>query len=914
MSIKLKNKNLITEKTPRSLIRPGELLLILMLIIPPIELPSAKADSALNFDPFISTGAPNRPAGDDLTGSDSTVIPQINFNNNNISMAFQIISDAAGWSIFPTAQVSNAKISLWAKNITAKELLDTVVTMAGFIYHRQRNLFTVMTYDEYVQYYGLAKKVLSFEYADAAAVNTAIKPFLSKLGVTVVHKQTNKILIYDTDANLKFITPILKKLDTPSENITIQVIKLTYADSKGLAKILQTAFAIRQRRTPVAKSESAQKNKTTAQTQKSLPNNKKGTSKAPVFSKNKLTAPLPGKTPQTPLVHLQRITIPQNQIGIYPLTHANQLLVVGTESDIKKVKSILKKIDVPGQHAALDVITLKYADAKIVSQTLSQLFSQKQSKNMDQSPPLAGENLPSLKTAKQKRNKTNTPLVGENILQNPESEVKIFSIDRTNQLLIKAAPSDLEPIKKLVKKLDTYIEPVTKNYQFTYVDASEIYNGLHQVLNIKRSSTPTTSAGPTSSGNGKMEGIMLIKNTNSILLTAPPAAHRIMTTIVGNIDLPGRYKGGVIKIYKLDNADVQEVAAIVKEMLRKEKQQTPQTTEMKYAHQENQQQMQTEGAPKTGKTTEFISQVEAKVAVSKSKNSIIVQATEKEHHELGKLIEELDKRRRQVLIEAKIIEFTNTDNLNLGVELSHSSRDISSFTSFGLSSNLDPTTGVRNITVSPGGTAAVLRPDKLQAILQALKTKGNARITSAPQILVNNNAIGTINSIAEEPTTQTNQGETTTTTSFAGFVQAGTQFAITPHISEHDYLRVQYQITLNSFGTKPTDPSIPPPRNTSSIQSEATIPDGYTIVVGGLQTTDESKNVDKVPVLGDIPLLEWVFKNTSIEKKYKTTYLFITPTIIKSENFSDLKDASNNASKKAKRNSNIFPKSQKIKE
>jgi len=866
MSLKLKNKNLITEKMPRSLIRPGELLLMLMLIIPPIELPSAKADSALNFDPFISTGAPNRPAGDDLTGSDSTVIPQINFNNNNISMAFQIISDAAGWSIFPTAQVSNAKISLWAKNITAKELLDTVVTMAGFIYHRQRNLFTVMTYDEYVQYYGLAKKVLSFKYADAATVNTAIKPFLSKLGVTVVHKQTNKILIYDTDANLKFITPILKKLDTPSENIVIQVIKLTYADSKTLAKILQTAFT---------KSKLEQENKTTAQTWENSPNNKKGTSKATVFSKNKITARLPAKTPQMSPVRLQRLAVPKSQIGIYPVNHANQLLVVGTESDIEKVKNIVEKIDVPGQHAALDVITLKYADAKIVSQTLSHLFSQKQSKNTDQNPPLASENLPSLKAAEQKKNKTNTPLLGENILQSPESDVKIFSIDRTNQLLIKAALSDLEPIKKLVKQLDTYIQPVTKNYQFTYVDASEIYNGLHQVLNIKRSSTPTAaSVGETGSGNAKMEGIMLIKNTNSILLTAPPAAHRIMTTIVGNVDLPGRYKGGVIKIYKLDNADVQEVAAIVKEMLRKEKQQTPQTTEMKYAHQENQQQIQTEGAPKTEKTTEFISQVEAKVAVSKSKNSLIVQATEKEHHELGKLIDELDKRRRQVLIEAKIIEFTNTDNLNLGVELSHSSGDFSSFTSFGLSSNLDPTTGARNITVSPGGTAAVLRPDKLQAILQALKTEGNARITSAPQILVNNNAIGTINSIAEEPTTQTNQGQTTTSTSFAGFVQAGTQFAITPHISEHDYLRVQYQITLNSFGTKHTDPSIPPPRNTSSIQSEATIPDGYTIVVGGLQTTDESKNVDKVPVLGDIPLLEWVFKNTSIEKKYKTTYLF----------------------------------------
>jgi type IV pilus assembly protein PilQ len=207
---------------------------------------------------------------------------------------------------------------------------------------------------------------------------------------------------------------------------------------------------------------------------------------------------------------------------------------------------------------------------------------------------------------------------------------------------------------------------------------------------------------------------------------------------------------------------------------------------------------------------------------------------------------------------------------------------------------------VRDIIVSPGGTGAVLRPNKVQAILKALQSNGNVRIESAPQILVNDNAVGTIVSIAEEPTTQTNLGETTTTTSFAGFVEAGTQFAITPHISESDYLRVTYRITLNSFGTKPTDPSIPPPRNTSSIESEATVPDGSTIVVGGLQSVSESESVDKVPILGDLPLLDLVFRNTIIRKQYITTYLFITTTILRSEDFADLKDISKKALEEVK--------------
>jgi type II secretory pathway component GspD/PulD (secretin) len=199
--------------------------------------------------------------------------------------------------------------------------------------------------------------------------------------------------------------------------------------------------------------------------------------------------------------------------------------------------------------------------------------------------------------------------------------------------------------------------------------------------------------------------------------------------------------------------------------------------------------------------------------------------------------------------------------------------------------------------VSPGGTVAVLRPDKVQAILKALQTNANVRIESAPRILVNDNAVGSIASIAEEPTTQINQGQTTTTTSFAGFVQAGTQFAITPHISETDYLRVQYSIILNAFGAKSTDPSIPPPRSTSSIQSEATVPDGATIVVGGLQSTNERTTIDKVPLLGDIPLIGLAFRNTIIKKQHITTYLFITTTIMKNTDFSDLRDATNKALK-----------------
>lgn len=270
-------------------------------------------------------------------------------------------------------------------------------------------------------------------------------------------------------------------------------------------------------------------------------------------------------------------------------------------------------------------------------------------------------------------------------------------------------------------------------------------------------------------------------------------------------------------------------------------------------------------------------------------------ATARQHRELDQLIKELDQQRKQVLIEAKIVGITTSDDFNFGVELGYADGDTSLFTFFGLSSNLDPVTAARDIIVTPGGTAALLDPDSLQLLLQALKTNGNIRINSAPQILVNDNAVGFINSINEEPYTTTTQGNNSDQTAFGGFIEAGTKFVITPHISKEDYLRIEYQITLNSFTDDSSDPSIPPPRSTNTIQSEATIPNGYTIVVGGLKTSNEKEVVSKFPILGDIPVLSLLFKKTEIEKTYNTIFLFITARIMEQENFEDLKEVSRQA-------------------
>jgi general secretion pathway protein D len=153
---------------------------------------------------------------------------------------------------------------------------------------------------------------------------------------------------------------------------------------------------------------------------------------------------------------------------------------------------------------------------------------------------------------------------------------------------------------------------------------------------------------------------------------------------------------------------------------------------------------------------------------------------------------------------------------------------------------------------------------------------------------VNDNATGTLTSVAESPFTSVNASDTVATTSFAGYASAGTTVSVTPHISEDDYLRLIYSLTLNSF-TGAGAGGVPPPRQTNAIDSEVVVPDGYTVIVGGLKRQDITETVQKIPLLGDIPVLEHLFRNTTLTQVDSALFVFIRPVILRDDLFLDLK-------------------------
>lgn len=286
---------------------------------------------------------------------------------------------------------------------------------------------------------------------------------------------------------------------------------------------------------------------------------------------------------------------------------------------------------------------------------------------------------------------------------------------------------------------------------------------------------------------------------------------------------------------------------------------------------------------------------EAKVTADPNTNSIIVVGPPDVQRLYEQLIRTLDKRRPQVLIEATIVTIDTSGDFRLGVEIGRQSgtpdNQVITFSSFGLSTP-NPATGRLTLVPGAGFNGALISSDIADVVLRALEGSNRARVTSAPRILVNDNSVGTLTSIVQFPYASVNASDTVATTSFGNYAEAGTQITVTPHISEADYLQLEYVVSLSSFTGEPVqqaDVLLPPPRKEDTVESAVTIPDGATIVVGGLNRRNNTDDVDRVPLLGRIPIVEFLFSNRVKTESTSTLFVFLRPIILRDDRFEDLK-------------------------
>ncbi len=260
--------------------------------------------------------------------------------------------------------------------------------------------------------------------------------------------------------------------------------------------------------------------------------------------------------------------------------------------------------------------------------------------------------------------------------------------------------------------------------------------------------------------------------------------------------------------------------------------------------------------------------------------------------QLGQLVSALDERHPQVMVEALVLSLSKSQTRALGVELQRATSDgsvqIGLSNLFGLGSpNLD------ELTIPPasgtGFSGLVLEPGEFSVLVRALESLSNGRSLTMPKLLVGNNQVAKLDSTLQTPFASTNASTTVATTSFGGTFDAGTSISLKPQVSAGDQVVLDYSVSISAFVGAASDPALPPPRAETKLSSVVTVPDGSTVVVGGLEIEGQGTSSDQVPWLGSIPLLGAIFSDRSKTESKNRFFVFLRCNVVNQRGFEDLR-------------------------
>ncbi len=280
------------------------------------------------------------------------------------------------------------------------------------------------------------------------------------------------------------------------------------------------------------------------------------------------------------------------------------------------------------------------------------------------------------------------------------------------------------------------------------------------------------------------------------------------------------------------------------------------------------------------------------ISIDEPANRLVALGEGRLLDQLSLLIESLDVSSPQVLVETLVVSLTDTKTRQLGVELraiAQRGSDLYEVASlFGLGAP-DPTNTAIALPTGSGATGVVLRPGDFSALVRALETVNEGRVVTIPKVLVANNEQAQLGSTLQTPYVSTNASNTVATTSFGGSLDAGTTITVKPQIAAGDQLVIAYSVSVSSFVGEAAAPQVPPPRQENKIQSVATVPDGSTVVIGGLEVESQTESTSRLPWLGDLPIVGALFRNESKTKQKSRFFVFLRCSVLRGDQLEDLK-------------------------
>lgn len=456
---------------------------------------------------------------------------------------------------------------------------------------------------------------------------------------------------------------------------------------------------------------------------------------------------------------------------------------------------------------------------------------------------------------------------------------KVLAVPGKSQVLLVAPPEEMEALQSRVAQFDTSGPFLTRHYSPKRFGLSETSALVEQVLRA------TTSGQPEINWDMVQD-----KLTGTLILSAPSDLHTRVEDLFRRLEQTADSARRPLRSFPIKHRAAEELHQLLVGLVDAGALEQPGASE--------------ETAEPTtgieGPTAPISSAVtvsndeepELTILVDAGSNRLVAMGEGRVLDQLELLIETLDVPHTEVLIEALVVSLTEGDTLDLAVELQRLVTDndeqarLASL--FGLGP-LDPASVGLPAANGTGGSAAVLDPGSFSVLVSALETLNEGRTLTIPRVLVSNNQQANLDSVLQTPYTSTNASNTVATTSFGGTQDAGTSIQVTPTIAEGDRLILDYSVAISSFVGDSADPNIPPPRQENKLTSVVTIPDGFVVVVGGLEIETESEAFTQVPILGSIPILGALFRSQSTTTSRSRFFVFLRCNVLRDQQFADLR-------------------------
>jgi type II secretory pathway component GspD/PulD (secretin) len=294
-----------------------------------------------------------------------------------------------------------------------------------------------------------------------------------------------------------------------------------------------------------------------------------------------------------------------------------------------------------------------------------------------------------------------------------------------------------------------------------------------------------------------------------------------------------------------------------------------------------------------------------RVVAEPTTNSLLIRATDADFQLIQTVINGIDLRPRQVLIEVTIVEVTRTHDLNVGISgtAKNTPKSPNGTTATG---TLPSSATARDFVATlVGGRGNI----DFNVAINALTSRGDVRVSALPVIIAQNNLQAQLNVGSRRPFVQVSQSvpnDPTGRVETIQYLDVGTVLTITPTINPDGYVNMAVTQTDNSATNEVAFSA--PVLSTREATTQVFVRDGQTTVIGGLAGTTKNRTRSGIPLLSDIPWIGAIFRSTHETTEQTELFLFLTPHVVYDDSDTDALTRAIRDSSAMLRSMNIGPK------